>query len=263
MILRGNRLMPPKCATTYNASTYADVFRRTGVNARKNAEWLLRFIQSDTSKWGNAEWVRAIQDVEGFAHLASGIPAKDLAPFAISSDLSMMTASVNLKDGGPLRYIYPTTEHLKELRELTRETIEELLVNGKAIFPPMMITLQIERADRRTRGLRRGDGDLLYFMPPRGDSDEIIMAFRVRTAQVLVAVSELIRRCPILGRSADCRGLFLASRDDQTFCRKQCGSLYRMTKHRLDQKNIAAKRAKRGRIKLRKGGTRGTKARKR
>lgn len=209
----------------------AEVFHRIGVSEKKNAAWLLAFVQRDLTTMPERDWVETIQDIVGLASLASCIQPEAMARLTVDSDLDMMTASLNLQDGGPLRYCYPAQHHVQQLHAEVRRSVDELLAAGKTTLPPLTITLDLYRSVRGAPTLSRGT-DPLSFSLPRHDHQEFIAAFWYRTARVLAACSHLILRCPMWGRSQGCQRLFVAGRRNQKWCRKECGSVIRTEKSR-------------------------------
>ena len=238
----------------------SEIVPRIGPNERKNGNWLLRFVQRDLRKLEKADWLSLIQEVTAFAYLASGLSPKDRAKLKVGADLELMTASMDFKDGGPLRYCYPTPEHVRGLQAEMRRAIEELLTIGRTVLPPVRTTFEIQRSERGTPARSRRDTGLFYFFPPRADADEILAAFQMRCAKVLVEVSDYLRQCPASGRSRGCLGLFLATRQHKTFCRPKCGSVLRGSRYRERQREMKRKAEKTNR-KLKGGMTHGTKRR--
>lgn len=223
-------------ATSVKDSTFAEVFRRIGTSPRRNLRWLVRFVKRDAWRMAEPELLQAIQDVTGFASLASDIAPKELAQLTIPAELDRMLATLNFKDGTGFHRSYPDQDDVKQLQLLASTAIDELLTKGETRFPKIAIEMTVYRADVSTRtSASRSGGQFSWFLP-RNESYEIMAMFRVRLAQILAAGSNTLARCPMEKRSRGCQGLFLRTKGNQAFCRQACGSAYRMQLKRVEDR---------------------------
>ncbi len=189
--------------------------QRIGETSLDAMTWVLRFVQQEEGALSEGDWTNLQYEIAYLARF--GVPQPGSlkgAKFLPSSDWSKHLSEKEI-EGIPVNITSeqvknmterPSKEAVKELRTLSREYVEDLLVNKKAAV--------------------KLSGKIIRYVSydPARDQVDTWTSGNVQDAFFSTLVDLFALHGNRLNRCLDCKRIFLANRSDQRFCGKKCQS---------------------------------------